>query len=707
MSDLRARLYGLSQNLWWSWNYELRDVFRAIDAELWRDVNHNPIAFLKGVDPRTLENKGADAGILAQTIRAEKHLRDYLASDRHWTNWNAPGLLSCPVAYFSFEFCIHESLPIYSGGLGVLAGDHLKSCSDLGVPTYGVTLLYRQGYFRQHIDAEGNQVEVYGDLDTSMVPIEPVRAPDQRILTVAIPAGEESLTAEIWRARVGRCDLILLNLCEEESGAGAARVFRLYGGDKTTRILQELALGVGGYRALRRLGVRPGVLHLNEGHCAFVALEAIADRMEQTGLSFERCADEVAEQTVFTTHTPVAAGHDFFEPSLVLHYLRPLQKRLALSDEEILGLGRVDPENSGEEFCMTVLALKLSRRASAVSSLHGTTSRRMWQALWAPRRPSEVPIGHITNGVHVATWLADELAAIYAECLGPDWRTRLCDAHRWREIEKLDEVQLWNIKLVLKQRLFEFAQRRIAARRQRLGSADPLPRLRAEALTIGFARRFAVYKRAHLLFEDFERARRLLTNPERPVQLIFAGKAHPADDPSKGILRRMAEISRMPELRDHVVLLEDHDKNVSRHLLEGADLWLNGPRRPLEACGTSGMKAVFNAALNCSTLDGWWDEAYDTRNGFAFGDGLVHADEAVQDRNDASSLLELLEQRVVPLYYERNGQQFPSEWLQMVKHALKTLAWRYNADRMVMDYTRHMYLPASRTETARMPELGG
>jgi len=318
-----------------------------------------------------------------------------------------------------------------------------------------------------------------------------------------------------------------------------------------------------------------------------------------------------------------------------------------------------------------------------------------------------VPIGHITNGVHVDTWLADELAAIYADCLGPDWRSRLCDPHRWREIEKLDEVQLWNTKLVLKQRLFEFALRRVAAQRERLSGTEPLPKLRPEVLTVGFARRFAVYKRAHLLFEDFDRARRLLTNPERPVQLLLAGKAHPADEPGKAILRRLAEISRLPELRDHVVLLEDHDKNVSRHLLEGADLWLNGPRRPLEACGTSGMKAVFNATLNCSTLDGWWDEAYDTRNGFAFGDGLVHADEGVHDRHDASSLLDVLEQRVVPLYYRRNGQQIPSEWLSMVKHALRTLAWRYNADRMVMDYARHMYLPASGTLTARVPELGG
>jgi starch phosphorylase len=702
--DLRARLYHLSQNLRWSWNDELRSIFRAIDGDLWREVNHNPIEFLKQVEPRTLENKGGDASVLAQTIRAEKHLQDYLTTDKHWTSWNAPGLMSGPVAYFSFEFCIHESLPIYSGGLGVLAGDHLKSCSDLGVPVYGVTLLYRQGYFHQQIDTEGRQTEVYNELDASTVPIEPIRDADGRILTVAVPVGEESLTAEIWRAQVGRCQLILLDLCERQGNPGAARVFRLYGGDKATRIVQELALGIGGYRALRKLGVRPGVLHLNEGHCAFATLEAIAERMELTGHSFRDCADDVAEQTVFTTHTPVAAGHDFFEPAHALHFLRPMQQRLGLSDHDLLALGRVNPDSSGEEFCMTTLALKLSRRANAVSSLHGITSRRMWQPLWPDRRPSDVPIGHITNGVHVDTWLADELSEIYADCMGADWRNRLCDPHRWRKIENLDEFQLWNTKIVLKQRLLGFMERRLTLQRVRLGDPTPIAKLRPEVLTIGFARRFASYKRAYLLFQDFERAKRLLTDPERPVQIIFAGKAHPADEPAKGILRQLVEISRSPELRNHVVMLEDHDKNVSLHLVEGCDLWLNAPRRPHEACGTSGMKAVFNAALNCSTLDGWWDEAYDTHNGFAYGDALVLADPAAQDRRDANALLDVLEQQVVPRYYERDGQHIPIAWLRMIKHALKTLAWRYNADRMVMDYTRHMYLPASRTQTARMPE---
>jgi starch phosphorylase len=695
-------LLRLSQNLWWSWNDDLDGIFRDIDRELWRDVNHNPVEFLQQISPEDFATKDSDAIILAQTIRAEKHLDDYLKSDRHWTSWNAPALTSCPVAYFSFEFCIHESLPIYSGGLGVLAGDHLKACSDLGVPAFGVTLLYRQGYFHQQIDSQGRQNEVYNDLDASSVPIQPVAGPDGTTLTIEIPVADTVMVAEIWRARVGRCDLILLNLCESEANPAGARVFRLYGGDKNTRMLQELALGIGGYRALRKLGVRPGVLHLNEGHCAFATLEAIAERMECTGLPFGQVADEVAESTVFTTHTPVAAGHDFFDPGQVLHVLRPMQARLGLSDQELLALGRVNPHNPNEEFCMTVLALKLSRRANAVSSLHGLVSRRMWQNLWPDRRPSEVPIGHITNGAHVDTWLSDELAQLYGDCLGSDWRDHVCDPVRWRRIEGLDEFQLWSIKVILKQRLLEFVRRRLEVRRDRVGERLPLPNLRTDVLTIGFARRFAAYKRATLFFEDYDRARRLLTNPDRPIQILFAGKAHPADEPGKGLIRRLHELSQDPALRDHIVLIEDHDKNLSRHLIEGCDLWLNSPRRPLEACGTSGMKAVFNGTLNCSTLDGWWDEAYDTRNGFAFGDGMVFADPAQQDKHDADSLLEVLTTRVVPLFYERNGQHIPLDWLQMVKHALKTLAWRYNADRMVMDYTRHMYLPASRTQTARV-----
>lgn len=702
MKDLRSRLMHLARNLWWSWHPDLDDVFRAIDLPLWRGVNHNPVAFLQDVPAGLLAEKENDAHLLSRVIRVEKSLEEHLRGEGQWASWNAPGLSAFPVAYFSPEFALHESLPVYSGGLGVLAGDHLKSCSDLGIAAYGVTLLYREGYFEQQIDAGGNQREVYRDLDTDRVAIEPVLAPDGSRLVVELPADGENVSVGVWHTEVGHCRLILLDPAHDPKGH-LAQALRLYGGDKRTRILQEIVLGIGGYRALRALGVRPGVLHLNEGHCGFAILEAIAHHMHLTGFAFPEAAAEVGESVVFTTHTPVAAGHDCFPPAMTLQFLGPLQKALRLSDAELLGLGRIDPNNAHEDFSMTVLALKLSRRATAVSSLHGLVSRRMWHRLWPERRVSEVPIGHITNGAHLDTWIANEIGSLLGDCLGSDWRTHQCAPDRWKHIEALDEAALWSLKLALKRRLFEYILRRHRERVARLGLDLPAPVLRSDRLTIGFARRFAAYKRGLLLFDDMERTKRLLTDPQRPIQLVIAGKAHPADEGGRAILRRLYEISQEPDLRDHVVVLEDHDMNVSRHMLEGCDLWLNVPRRPLEACGTSGMKAVFNCTLNCSTLDGWWDEAYDGQNGFAFGDGLVHTDVAVHDRRDAESLLDVLERQVVPCYYDHSPEDLPVRWLARVKHALKTLAWRYNSDRMVIDYARRLYIPASKTSTAEAP----
>ncbi|MBN1654048.1 MAG: alpha-glucan family phosphorylase [Deltaproteobacteria bacterium] len=702
MPDLRSRLIRLAQNLRWSWNEDLHPIFRLIDVDLWRKVNHNPIAFLNDIDPATLEARDTSDSITIRAIHAEKNLRLYLEGAKHWATYNSMGLSAFPVAYFCSEFCIHESLPIYSGGLGVLAGDHLKSCSDLGIPVHGVSLLYRQGYFIQQIDANGNQIEVYQDLDTSRVPLEPVKDETGETVKIVFPVGEEQVTTEIWKAKVGRCVLLLLDVIDVE-GSTFPRVLRLYGGDMTTRIVHEIALGIGGYRALRAIGVRPGVIHLNEGHSAFAVLEAICHKMEETGMDFDTASDEVADMVVFTTHTPVEAGHDYFDPAALLHFLRPLQRRLRLSDEAFLGLGRINPADPHERFCMTVLALKLSRTANAVSSLHGNTSRRMWHRLWPDRRLSTVPIGHVTNGAHVGTWMASELDRVYCECLGSDWKEHICSARRWRQIDGLDEFLLWSTKIALKRKLFDFIARRLEVRRKRLGISDPLPNLREDVLTIGFARRVAAYKRCMLFFTDLERAKRLLSNPQRPVQLILAGKAHPSDRPAKDLIRKIYEISQDPELRDRVVIIENHDKNVSRHLIEGCDLWLNSPRRPLEACGTSGMKAVFNATLNCSTLDGWWDEAYDTQNGFAFGDGLINVNPEIQDRHDAESLFNVLESQVVPTYYAVNDKGMPERWIKMIKNALKTLGWRYNADRMVKDYVRQMYMRAAKTLTADIP----
>ncbi|RMF22637.1 MAG: alpha-glucan family phosphorylase [Deltaproteobacteria bacterium] len=699
MLDLRSRLAELARNLWWSWTPDTRSLLRAIDLDLWLRVDRNPVAFVRAVSDERLAAAERDPRTMAQVTRLEKSLRDYLESDKHWGHFHAPGLRAWPVAYFSPEFCLDEALPIYSGGLGVLAGDHLKSCSDLGIPTIGVSLLYRQGYFRQSVDEGGRQVETYVDIDTEQIPAERATDASGDPVTIEVFVGPGRATLDVWKVVVGRCSLILLDLRECTLRA-FQNPLRLYGGGSDNRIFQEVLLGIGGYRALRALGIRPGVIHLNEGHSAFAALEATAELMETTGVPFHEAAATIAEFVVFTTHTPVEAGHDYFHPDQVLHFLAPLHKRLGIDDRELLALGRTRPEDDSDLFCMTVLAIKMSRRTNAVSSLHGAVSRNMWRSLWPDRRPAAVPIGHITNGVHVGTWLAGELAQLYEDCLGPDWRDRMCEPELWRGIERLEPSDLWRIKNALKARLIDYVAAQYHERYERLGLGEPPPPPRPDVLTIGVARRFAAYKRPLLLFEDLERAKRLLTNPERPIQVIFAGKAHPADQPSKAMLERLIEISQSPELRGHVFFLENYNKGVARLLLEGCDVWLNMPRRPLEACGTSGMKAVFNATLNCSVLDGWWDEAWDMHNGFAIGDGRTYADPAVKDRLDAQSLYEVLEREVAPLYYERDEDGFSEGWIERVKTAIMTLAWRYNSDRMVKDYVRMMYLPASMTETS-------
>jgi starch phosphorylase len=696
--NLRPRLERLAANLWWSWHVELDDLFRTIDLDLWRSVNHNPVAFLRDLPEKALAAYETDARTLAMVSHAERRMERYMTAAGRWAQHRAPGLTVHPVAYFSPEFCIHESLPIYSGGLGVLAGDHIKSCSDLGIPLYGVSLLYRYGYFTQEIDNQGRQTEVYHSLDTDRIAITRVTRPDGSPLEVSVPTGDGAFTVAVWRVDVGLCTLLLLDVQTPEY----PDLMRLYGGDRRTRILQELVLGVGGYRALRAMGVTPAVIHMNEGHSAFAGLEAIATRMEETGYSYEQASLPVMESIVFTTHTPLEAGHDCFAPDVALHHLRPLRERLGLSDDQLLALGRVNPANAHEEFCMSVLAIKLAARTNAVSSLHGNVSRFMWRGLWPDRRANDVPIGHITNGVHVESWLSYELDRIYEEYLGSDWKTEICDPERWLAIDAIDDTLLWNVKLALKRRLLNFAERSVQLRWDRIGRINRVPNLRLDVLTIGVARRFAAYKRGHLLFEDVDRAKALLTNPERPVQVIFAGKAHPHDDSGKWILGRLMELRRDPAFHDHIVVLENYDRNVSRHLIEGCDLWLNMPRRPFEACGTSGMKAMFNATLNCSTLDGWWDEAYDSTNGFAFGGAFVHRDHGRQDHHDARALIDVLHDEVVPMFYDRDARGVPSHWIKRIKNALKTLGWRYNATRMVVDYAENAYLPASGTKTAEV-----
>ncbi len=706
---LKSQLTDLSVNLWWAWNPHIIKLFRDLDPEGFRAANHNPVSVLSGFGPDRFESLGQDAGLRARVDSAYRELREYLSATRTWASLNAGPLRVRPVAYFSAEFGIHESLPIYSGGLGVLAGDHLKSASDLGLPLVAVGLFYRESYFRQHIGRDGWQHAEYVRSPAELLPAQPAVDPSGKRIIIEVPLSRETLRAQVWEIAVGRNRLLLLDTdVEGNSEENRQLAARLYFGDQRIRIRQELLLGVGGVRALRAAGVHWGGLHLNEGHSAFATLEYARLLMELTGADFRTCAQEVAQNTVFTTHTPVDAGHDRFPPELVDDHLEPLRRSLGLSQPEFLGLGRIRPEDNREALCMTVLAFKMSRYANGVSALHGRITRKSWQVLWPHHREDEVPVGHITNGVHVRTWLAPAMQDLYSKHLGADWRDHLADPHMWARIDGVPDAELWSTHRGLKAALVKFVRRRVSEQRRRNDYPDEFVRaaetaLDPEALTIGFARRFATYKRANLIFSDIQRLTRLLTDSKRPVQLVFSGKAHPADRPGQEILRQVHESAIVGDLKMNVLFIEDYDINVGRHLVQSVDVWLNNPRRPQEASGTSGQKVLLNGGLNFSVLDGWWAEAYDGLNGFAIGDGITHVNVEEQDRRDAQSLYETLENRIIPLYYDRDDDGVPRGWVERMKRTIRTLGWRFNTDRMVIDYTNSCYLPAAGAESCRMP----
>ena len=706
---LKSQLTDLSVNLWWAWNPHIIRLFRDLDPEAFRSANHNPVSVLSGFGPDRFESLGQDAALRARVDSAYRELREYLGATRTWASVNAGPLRVRPVAYFSAEFGIHESLPIYSGGLGVLAGDHLKSASDLGLPLVAVGLFYRESYFRQRIGRDGWQHAEYVRSPAELLPAQPAVDPSGKRIIIEVPLSRETLRAQVWEIAVGRNRLLLLDTdVEGNSEENRQLAARLYFGDQRIRIRQELLLGVGGIRALHAAGVNWGGLHLNEGHSAFATLEYARLLMELTGADFRTCAQEVAQNTVFTTHTPVDAGHDRFPPELVDDHLEPLRRSLGLSQQEFLGLGRIRPEDNREALCMTVLAFKMSRYANGVSALHGRITRKSWQVLWPHHREDEVPVGHITNGVHVRTWLAPAMQELYSKHLGADWRDHLADPLMWARIDGVPEAELWSTHRGLKAALVKFVRRRVSEQRRRNDYPDEFVRaaetaLDPEALTIGFARRFATYKRANLIFSDIQRLTRLLTDSKRPVQLVFSGKAHPADRPGQEILRQVHESAIVGDLKMNVLFIEDYDINVGRHLVQSVDVWLNNPRRPQEASGTSGQNVLLNGGLNFSVLDGWWAEAYDGLNGFAIGDGITHVNVEEQDRRDAQSLYETLENQIIPLYYERDEDGVPRGWVERMKRTIRTLGWRFNTDRMVIDYTNSCYLPAAGAESCRMP----
>ncbi len=691
----------LAHNVWWTWHPDVINLFRDLDPIRWRQLDHNPIALLREFTPERLASRAAEMVLFSRINHAYRRLKEYMSTVPPWAKTNSGVLGARPVAYFSAEFGIHESIPIYSGGLGVLSGDHIKSASGLGVPLVAIGLFYDQGYFKQHLDASGYQNEEYMDTKVANLPMNHALSSDGKPITVSINTREGTLLARVWLMQVGRVQLYLLD-CDVEGNSPQDRELtsRLYGGDERTRIRQELVLGVGGVRALHALKITPGVYHLNEGHSAFATLEVIRQRMHEDGLPFDEALRETAQHTVFTTHTPVPAGHDRFSNALIEEHLGPLRDELRISREQLMGIGRVEPQNESESFCMTVLALKLSRRANAVSSLHGHVSRRMWAHLWPWRVEEEIPIGHITNGVHVPSWAAWQMMQLYDRHFPAGWVEKMGEPEAWQHIRNVDPGELWETHNTLKSLMLAFVRRRISRQCRRRGESDDAVEaarnvLDQDVLTIGFARRFATYKRAILMFSDMDRLANLINDPDRPMQLVFAGKAHPKDEPGKQLIKRIANMQDDPRFANRLVFVEDYDINVCRHLIQGVDVWLNNPRRPLEASGTSGQKVVLNGGLNLSILDGWWAEAYDGRNGFAIGHGASHVSDEITDARDAESLFTTLEQKVIPIYYDRDVDGLPRNWIQMMMNSISSLAWRFSAHRMVMDYTASAYVPAA------------
>jgi glycogen phosphorylase len=701
IAPAQEKLWELARNVWWSWDHDCVSLFRDLNPTRFRQLNQNPISLLNEMPLGEIDRRAGELLLHSRINYVFRRQQEYLNADRTWGANHAGVLRTRPVAYFSAEFGLHESLPIYSGGLGVLAGDHIKSASDLDIPLIGIGLFYGQGYFLQRLDISGWQREEYLQTDVNHLPMQPAIGVNGEPVVVEIATRGCAIRAKVWRVKVGRCDLLLL----DSNVAGNApedcdTTSRLYGGDARTRIRQELLLGVGGFRALKAMGISPGVLHLNEGHSGFAVFEAIRTRMEEEGLDFYAAASQIPREVIFTTHTPVPAGHDRFSPELIEEHLGPLREQLGISQENLMGFGREHPTDHGEQFCMTVLGLKLARRVNAVSSLHGEVSRAMWRGLYPGRPEDAVPIGHVTNGVHVPSWLAPQMARLYDRHLGVNWHRQSGADQTWAAIETVDDGELWETHLSLKAQLLAFVRRRAheqAARRNE--SAETLRRLdklfSPDALTIGFARRFATYKRANLLLRDIERLIAMVNDAKRPVQFVFAGKAHPHDEPGKRVLQQIAQLMRSADFADKFVFVEDYDINVGRHLVQGVDVWLNNPRRPLEASGTSGQKVVLNGGLNLSVLDGWWAEAYDGLNGFAIGKGRTHSNMDVHDNRDGDDLYRVLLEEVIPLYYSRDRDGLPRGWIKRMKRTIRTLGWRFNADRMVMDYTQKCYIPAA------------
>lgn len=696
-------LLEITKNFWWCWNQKAVNLLRTIDIDNYDEKDHNPIRILGESSQECFYNMLHDDAAMMNLAEVYDEFKTYMNQETWYASLDdSQKTENEKIAYFSFEYGLHESLPNYSGGLGILSGDHLKSASDLGLPFIAVGLLYRKGYFRQYLNADGWQQEYDIENDFFNLALEKVLDSNGETMKVDVDLPGRKVYAQIWKANVGRIQLYYLDAnIEENSVEDRDITAQLYGGNLETRIQQEILLGIGGIKALKKLGIKPTIYHMNEGHSAFLSLERIRQLMIDDKLDRKTAREVVFSSNVFTTHTPVPAGNDVFPIEMMQKYFVDYIKQIDMSMEEFLKLGKIEPNNQKEDFCMTVLALNLSAENNGVSELHGHVSREMWKDIWKGVPAKELPIDSITNGIHTLSWISFDMQNLLDRYLGPRWRTKPLEYGIWERVQKIPDAELWRTHERRKERLIDFCRERLKAQiinrgftKNEINHAEQI--LTPEALTIGFARRFATYKRGTLLFRDIERLKKIISNPHRPVQIIFAGKAHPHDNGGKELIKNIAEICRREEFRDHIVFLEDYDINVARYMVQGVDVWLNNPRRPLEASGTSGMKVPPNGGLNFSILDGWWDEAYDGQNGWAIGNREEYTDLEYQDEVESNALYNVLENEIIPLYYERGRDDIPRQWVTAMKWSMQTVCPQFSTNRMVADYFNKFYTNASR-----------
>jgi starch phosphorylase len=698
--SLRA-LNEIAYNFRWTWHHETRELFKEVDRQIWESVGHNPVQLIAQVSKERLSKLSRDPVFLARLNTCAEDLRDYLASET-WFDRAFPGKReSANVAYFCAEFGVTESLPIYSGGLGVLAGDHLKAASDLGIPLVAVGLLYSRGYFRQFLSPDGWQQEHYPQYDFYQMPLQLVRGDNLQPIRIDVQFPDRTVTCQVWKATLGRIPLFLLdsNVLENEPHDQGI-TDTLYGGDEEMRIRQEMILGLGGMRALEKLGIKPAVCHMNEGHAAFLSIERIRQTMQEHGVDFRVARQATVSGNVFTTHTPVPAGFDIFDPALLERYTSKIAESVGISFDELVRMGRVDRENHGEAFNMALLAMSNSNYVNGVSKLHAEVSREMFQGRWPDYPEDEVPINAITNGIHTMTWTCKRMRMLFDEYLGTAWRREPDDPKVWEGIWSIPDRELWEARENQRGEFVRFVRRYLRKKAEERGMGQASfgqvesildPRI----LTIGFARRFATYKRASLLLTDRQRFKNLLLHPERPIQIVIAGKSHPRDDGGKRLIQELTHFANEEGVRHRMVFLENYDMQVARAMVQGVDLWLNNPRRPNEASGTSGMKVVPNGVLNCSILDGWWDEAYRPGVGWAIGDRYNVGDHEQQDWLDSRTLYHLIETEIAPNFYHRTDGTVPTAWVEMIKRSISVLAPEFSTSRMVKDYTNNCYIPAA------------